>query len=294
MNGGGDEGFGGVVGRFWCVWAAILAAGLATAPPALAHRSRRFTDPDLDAALVVEASTGKVLFARNDQAPRHPASLTKLMTLYLVFEDLRARRITLDTAVPVSANAASQPRSHLRLREGMTIPLDTAIKALVVCSANDAAVAVAEKLAGDEAHFVARMNAKARALGLSHTVYRNASGLPDDAQVTTADDLALLGRHLVYDFPQYFPYFRTPSMTWRGRDYNTHDMLIGNYRGADGLKTGYIDASGYDLVTTAARGNIRLVAVLMGGVTAERRDEAMVDLLDAAFVQVEAERPGRS
>lgn len=282
------------MGRFWCVWAAILAAGLATAPPALAHRSRRFTDPDLDAALVVEASTGKVLFARNDQAPRHPASLTKLMTLYLVFEDLRARRITLDTAVPVSANAASQPRSHLRLREGMTIPLDTAIKALVVCSANDAAVAVAEKLAGDEAHFVARMNAKARALGLSHTVYRNASGLPDDAQVTTADDLALLGRHLVYDFPQYFPYFRTPSMTWRGRDYNTHDMLIGNYRGADGLKTGYIDASGYDLVTTAARGNIRLVAVLMGGVTAERRDEAMVDLLDAAFVQVEAERPGRS
>lgn len=282
------------MGRFWCVWAAILAAGLAAAPPALAHRSRRFTDPDLDAALVVEASTGKVLFARNDQAPRHPASLTKLMTLYLVFEDLRARRITLDTAVPVSANAASQPRSHLRLREGMTIPLDTAIKALVVCSANDAAVAVAEKLAGDEAHFVARMNAKARALGLSHTVYRNASGLPDDAQVTTADDLALLGRHLVYDFPQYFPYFRTPSMTWRGRDYNTHDMLIGNYRGADGLKTGYIDASGYDLVTTAARGNIRLVAVLMGGVTAERRDEAMVDLLDAAFVQVEAERPGRS
>jgi D-alanyl-D-alanine carboxypeptidase len=251
-------------------------------------RHRRYTDPDLDAALVIEAGTGKVLYARNDAAPRHPASLTKLMTLYLLFEKLHAHALTSAAMLPVSPYAASQPRAHLRLRAGSAIDVETAIKALVVCSANDVAVVVAEALAGSEQNFVVQMNGKARALGMMHTVYRNASGLPDDLQVTTADDLAILARHLIYDYPQYFSYFSTASMEWRGREINTHDYLIGNYRGADGLKTGYTDASGYNLVSTAMRGHTRLIAVLMGGLSAERRDEAMVDLLDDWFSRLQA------
>ncbi len=124
------------------------------------------------------------------------------------------------------------------------------------------------------------------ALGMTHTVFRNATGLPDDAQVTTAQDLAILARHLIYDFPDYFAYFSTPHITWRGEDINTHDMLIGNYKGADGIKTGYIDSSGFDLVSTAQRDGTRLIAVLMGGLTADRRDEAMVDLLDHSFASL--------
>lgn len=270
--------------RNWGAVACCLA--LLVASEASDAHHRRLTDPELDAALVMDAQSGKLLFARNDNALRHPASLTKMMTLYLLFEALKTHKLTLQSQLPVSENAASQPRAHLRLKQGSTIDVDTAIKAIVVCSANDASVVVAEALGGSEAHFAAFMSAKARALGMTHTVYRNATGLPDDDQVTTADDLAVLARHLIYDFPQYFPYFATPSMSWRGRDYNTHDMLIGNYPGADGIKTGYIDQSGYNLVTTVRRGPLRLIAVVMGGVSAERRDEAMVDLLDDAFAQL--------
>lgn len=250
------------------------------------HHPRRFTDPDLDAALVIDARTSAVLYARNAGTLRHPASLAKMMTLYLLFEQLRQHRVALTTELMVSANAAKQPRSHLRLHAGDTISVDMAIKSVVVCSANDAAVAIAESLGGSEQHFAALMNAKAKQLGMTNSVFHNATGLPDDAQVTTAQDLALLARHLIYDFPDYFAYFRTAHMTWRGEDINTHDMLIGNYKGADGIKTGYIDSSGYNLVSTAQRDGTRLIAVLMGGLTAERRDEAMVDLLDDGFASV--------
>jgi D-alanyl-D-alanine carboxypeptidase len=246
-------------------------------------------DPNLDAALIVDGPTGEVLYARNDDAIRHPASLAKMMTLYVVFEKLRAHKIALDTPVPVSPYAASQPRAHLRLRPGEIMTVDTAIKAVVVCSANDVAVALAEAVGGGEPQFVEGMNDAARRLGMTHTYYTNASGLPDASQVTTADDLAVLARHLMYDFPEYFAYFRTPSVTWAGRDYNTHDALIGNYKGVDGIKTGYIDTSGYNLVTSVARGRTRLIAVVMGGVSPERRDREMVDLLDSIF---EARRAG--
>jgi D-alanyl-D-alanine carboxypeptidase len=271
-------------------WRAALAAFLcvctaAGAPAQDGYRrhGRLLTDPDLDAALVVDARTGTVLFARNAEAPRHPASLTKMMTLYLLFESLRAGHVALDTRIAVSEKAASQPRSHIRLREGTTIPVEDAIKAIVVCSANDAAVAVAEALGGTEGHFAELMTAKARQLGMAHTFFHNASGLPDDLQVTTAADLALLARHLIYDYPEYYPYFRTKEMTWRGEDYATHNALIGNYEGADGIKTGYIDASGYNLVGAAERHHVRLIAVVMGGLTAGRRDEATIGLLDEAF-----------
>jgi len=240
--------------------ALILSLGL-SATQAHVHRQPRFTDPELDAALVVDAASGKALYARNQTVARHPASLAKMMTLYLLFDALKAGSLTPQTLLIVSGNAAVQPRAHLRLRAGSTISVEVAIKAMVVCSANDAAVAVAEALGGSEAHFAERMNAKARALGMAHTVFHNATGLP--------------------------AYFRTPSMSWRGVDYNTHNMLIGNYRGADGIKTGYIDSSGYNLVATAMRGNRRIVAILMGGLTPERRDQAVVALLDNAFARME-------
>jgi D-alanyl-D-alanine carboxypeptidase len=263
--------------------AAVLLLGAAASAHMRPHRERLVPDPNLDAALIVDAPTGEVLYARNEDAIRHPASLTKMMTLYVVFDKLRAHKIALDTVIAASPYAAAQPRAHLRIHPGETMTIDAAIKALVVCSANDVAVALAEGVAGGEPQFVELMNAKARALGMTHTYYTNASGLPDPSQVTTADDLAVLARHLMYDFPEYFPYFRTPSMTWNGRDYNTHDALIGNYKGVDGIKTGYIDTSGYNLVTSIERGRTRLVAVVMGGVSPERRDREMVDLLDSIF-----------
>jgi D-alanyl-D-alanine carboxypeptidase len=271
----------------------LVAAGfsLSLAGPAAARRRRRLTDPDLDAALVVEAASGKVIYARNSAAPRHPASLTKLMTLYLLFETLRAKELALQTELLVSAHAASQPRRHLRLRAGSTITVETAIKAMIVLSANNATVAVAEAVGRSEPGFVALMNAKARAFRMGHTFYCNATGLPDDRQITTADDLVILARRLIHDFPQYFPYFSTRSMIWRGNEYNTHDTLIGDYPGVDGMKTGYVDDSGYSIVTTALRGKTRLIAVVMGGLTPERRDEAMTRLLDDAYARTAVAKP---
>ncbi|MGD0189259.1 MAG: D-alanyl-D-alanine carboxypeptidase family protein [Rhizomicrobium sp.] len=278
--------------RAWSATYAAAAAGLllaiSAAQPSFARHHHLLTDPDLDAELVVDAATGKVLFARNDTAARHPASLTKMMTLYLLFESLASKKLSLQGEIAVSDKAASQPRSHMRLRAGSTISVEMAVKGIVVCSANDAAVAAAEAIGGSEQHFTELMNAKAHELGMTHTFYHNASGLPDGLQLTTAGDLAILAKHLIYDFPQFFPYFATRSLTWRGENFNTHNMLIGNYPGADGLKTGYIDASGYNLVATAMRDKTRLIAVVMGGLTAERRDERTVDLLDDAFAQEKA------
>lgn len=271
---------------------AVVAVSLVVEPSASAETSRHLTDPVLDAELVVDAGSGKVLFARNDAVPRHPASLTKMMTLYLLFEQLAVKRLTLQSEIQVSAHAAAQPRSHLRLREGSTLPVETAIRAIVVCSANDAAVAVAEAIGTTESHFAELMTARAREFGMVHTFYRNASGLPDGQQVTTAGDLAILARRLIYDYPQYFSYFGVRSMIWRGQDVNTHNMLIGNYRGADGIKTGYIDAAGYNLVATAMRDNTRLIAIVMGGYSAQSRDEKAVDLLDDGFAQMKQTAAG--
>jgi D-alanyl-D-alanine carboxypeptidase len=277
---------------------AAFAILLGTSGWASAHhhhpqpRLHSLTDPNQDAALVVDAATGRVLYARNDGAIRHPASLTKMMTLYLLFEKLHEHKIALDTQIPVSAYAASQPRAHLKLKPGDSMTVDEAIKTMVVCSANDVAVAVAEAVAGGEPQFAEMMNAKARSFGMAHTYYENASGLPNDSQVTTAGDLAILAWHLIYDYPEYYPYFRTRSVIWDGKDYNTHDFLIERYPGTDGIKTGYIDESGYNIVTTVERGGTRLIAIVMGGVTPQRRDQVMVGLLDSAFDQLKIARPG--
>jgi D-alanyl-D-alanine carboxypeptidase len=245
-----------------------------------------WTDPQKDAALVVDGQTGRVLYSRSPDAPRHPASLTKMMTLYLLFEQLKSGQMTLATPISISDHAAVQAPTKLYARPGTTVPVDTAIKALVVLSANDIAVAVAEAVGGTESHFAELMTAKARALGMFHTYYHNASGLPDELQITTASDLALLARHLAYDFPEYFHYFSTPSFSYRGITHLTHDNLIGRYDGADGIKTGYTNASGFNLVSSVVRDGAHVIGVVMGGVTARRRDAEMMQLLDSTFAAI--------
>lgn len=284
---------------------AALAAGLLLAVPADAatrHRNRAPaprahkvvalpgspTDPDKDAALILDGATGKVLYARNETAERHPASLTKMMTLYMLFEALKAGKITMQTPMPVSAHAAQQKPTKLSLRKGTTITVDTAIRAIVIRSANDVAVVVAEALGGTELHFAQMMTEKARALGMRETYYHNASGLPDPLQITTATDLSVLARHLAYDFPQYYPYFALPGFNYKGVYYPTHDNLIGRYPGADGIKTGFTVASGFNLTSSVVRGGVHLIGIVMGGRTAVRRDMEMMRLLDTAFAQIES------
>ena len=268
--------------------ALIAALLLAMSSPAEArhfHHAIGYgpTDPAKDAALIVDGETGKVLYARNAEAERHPASLTKMMTLYLLFDALKKRQMTLETQLVFSSHAASQKPTNMRVGAGETIDADTAIRAIVVRSANDVAVAVAESIGGTEAHFAEMMTAKARALGMRNTFFHNASGLPDPMQITTAGDLAILARHLAYDFPQYFPYFATTDFTFRDTRYVGHDNLLGSYDGADGMKTGYTQASGFNLVSSVVRNGSHVIGVVMGGRTAHRRDAEMMRLLDDAF-----------
>jgi D-alanyl-D-alanine carboxypeptidase len=241
-----------------------------------------------DAALVVDGKSGQVLYARNSTAERHPASLTKMMTLYLLFDALKAHRLSLKTSITISRHAASQLKVNLALSPGMTMTVDTAIKAIAVRSANDVAVAIAEAVGGTEGHFAQMMTEKARALGMRNTYYHNASGLPDPLQVTTASDLAILARHLAYDFPQYYPYFATPNFSYHGATYYTHDNLLGRFQGTDGIKTGYTNASGFNLVSSVVRDGAHVIGVVMGGDTARQRDNEMVRLLAATFVRAKA------
>ena len=234
-------------------------------------------------AIAVDARTGKVLYAKDADGLRYPASLTKMMTLYLVFQDLEAGKIKLKTKLQVSARAAAMAPSKLGFMPGGTIAVEDAIKALVTKSANDVAAAIGENLAGSELAFAARMTKTARELGMSKTVFRNASGLPDPAQVTTARDMATLGLRLQRDFPQYYPYFRTSSFVYRGKTIRTHNRLLGRYAGTDGIKTGYIADSGYNLTTSARRGGKRVIGVVMGSASGKSRNAYMVAMLDRAF-----------
>jgi D-alanyl-D-alanine carboxypeptidase len=237
-------------------------------------------------SVVLDAATGNVVSAINPDEPRYPASLTKMMTLYLAFEALRDRRIALDQLVPVSAHAASMEPSKLGLVPGSRLTVEEAVLALVTKSANDAASALGELLGGTEEQFGQIMTLRARSLGMTQTVFRNASGLPDPEQVTTARDLAVLARHLVQDFPAEYHYFSVPSFVFHGRVIPNHDHMLQTYPGADGIKTGYIVASGFNLVTSAKRGDVRLIGVVLGAARAAERDENMAALLDAGFVQL--------
>ncbi|HZC37071.1 MAG TPA: D-alanyl-D-alanine carboxypeptidase family protein, partial [Sphingomicrobium sp.] len=242
---------------------------------------------DRYASIVVDAATGNVLEAANPDAPRHPASLAKLMTLYMAFEALRDRRITDDDLVPVSAHAASMEPSKLGLLPGMRLTVQEAILALVTKSANDAASALGEFLGGSEDRFAQMMTLRARALGMGHTTFTNASGLPDPNEWTTAHDLAILARHLLTDFPNDYSYFSTESFTYQRRVIYNHDVMLRTYPGADGMKTGYTEASGHNLVTSAVRGGVRLIGVVLGAGTNSERNVHMAALLNQGFGEMD-------
>ncbi|MCA3556038.1 D-alanyl-D-alanine carboxypeptidase [Aestuariivirga sp.] len=254
--------------------AAVLAAGLdATA----AYAGPKF------AALTVDARNGKVLYASDIDGIRHPASLTKMMTLYLLFEDMSAGTLKLSSPITVSARCTGMAPSKLGVKAGGSITAETAMRALIVKSANDIACAVAETLGGSESAFAQRMTRTARSLGMSRTTFLNASGLPNPNQVTSARDMATLGLRLMRDHPQYYPYFNTRSFVFQGKTIKGHNRLLGSYEGADGIKTGYVAASGFNLVTSVRRGDKRLVGVVIGGKSGASRDAYMKQMLSQYF-----------
>src|ERR1700719_4671821 len=230
-------------------------------------------------SIIVDGNSGATLSSNNPDASRHPASLTKIMTLYLLFERLEAGKMKLDTEMEVSEHASEQAPTKLGLRPGQTIRVEDAIKGLVTRSANDAAVVIAETIAGDEDGFAKLMTRKARALGMTRTVYRNASGLPDDDQVTTARDQSTLGRAIQDRFPRYYRYFSTETFNYHGQSIRNHNHLLGSVEGVDGIKTGYTRASRLNLVTSMRRGNRHLVGVVLGGRSGGSRDAIMRNLL---------------
>lgn len=234
---------------------------------------------DRYSAIVVDANTGKTLFAANPDAQRYPASLTKMMTLYMLFEAIQAGRISKNTPIPVSAYAASRPPTKVGFRPGQTIRAEDAALAMITKSANDAATAVGEYLGGSEERFAQMMTAKARRLGMRNTTFRNASGLPNMAQHTSARDMAILGMALRQHFPREFAYFSRRSFVFRGKTINGHNRLLGRVEGVDGIKTGYTNASGYNLASSVNLDGRRLVAVVLGGNTAAARDAHMTQLL---------------
>lgn len=236
-----------------------------------------------DAYIILDATSGRELSSDQPDQLRHPASLTKLMTIYLTFSALDSGRLSLGDGLPVSINALNAPPTKMGLPPGGTVSVRDATMALVTRSANDAALVLAEALGGDEATFAQMMTNKARQLGMSQTVFRNASGLPNREQVTTARDMARLGHALMRDFPHYYPVFSVQSWPYRGRTLENHNRMLGNYEGADGLKTGYTNASGFNLVMSAMRDNRRLIGVVMGGNSAGQRDRMMALLMDQGF-----------
>ncbi|MCX8102328.1 MAG: D-alanyl-D-alanine carboxypeptidase [Geminicoccaceae bacterium] len=263
--------------RRWSAWIGGLLLGLVAVTGGPPARAQVLT------SIVVDHATGAVLSEDGADLLHYPASLTKMMTLYLTFEALRAGRIAPGTRLPVSPDAARQPPSKLGLKPGATIRVDDAIRALAVKSANDVARVLAEGLAGSEARFAQLMTYRARELGMTRTRFVNASGLPDELQRTTARDMAILARRLITDFPEYYHYFGLPYFVWRGRTYHNHNRLLATYDGMDGLKTGYIRASGYNLAASAVRDGRRLVAVVLGGASSGERNREMARLLDEGF-----------
>jgi D-alanyl-D-alanine carboxypeptidase len=243
------------------------------------HQEARESYSPAFSSIIVDGNSGATLSASNPDASRHPASLTKIMTLYLLFERLDAGKMKLDTEMEVSEHASEQAPTKLGLRPGQSIRVEDAIKGLVTRSANDAAVVIAETIAGDEDNFAKLMTRKARALGMTRTVYRNASGLPDDEQVTTARDQSTLGRAIQDRFPRYYRYFSTTAFNYHGQSIRNHNHLLGSVEGVDGIKTGYTRASGFNLVTSMRRGNRHLVGVVMGGRSGGSRDAIMRNLL---------------
>jgi D-alanyl-D-alanine carboxypeptidase len=257
-----------------------VLAGLNT--PALAQSYIPTSRPQY-AAIVVDANSGEVLYENRPDSPRYPASITKVMTLYLAFEAMAEGRLKSTDQITVSPRAAAQPPTKLGLRAGQTISVEDAIRSLAVQSANDMAVAVAEKLGGTEARFAALMTLRGQELGMNSSRFVNASGLPDSRQISTARDIAILSRAVMRDYPQYYSYFSAQQFVFRGRTMRNHNGLLGKMPGVDGIKTGYTNASGFNVSTSAVRNGRRLIAVVMGGSSAAARDSNVEDLLLASF-----------
>lgn len=238
------------------------------------------------ASIIVEESTGKTLYSRNADKLLYPASLTKIMTLYIVFEELQRGTLGLDTKMRVSKLASGRSPSKLNLEPGSTISVKNAILALVTKSANDVSTVISEHVSGSEQDFARRMTRKARALNMKKTVFKNASGLPNRAQKSTAREMALLGIAIRRDFPQYYHYFKIKKFRYNGRQYKNHNNLLSRYTGTDGIKTGFTSASGFNLVASVERDGVRLVGVVFGGRTGARRDQHLISLLTKQFGRV--------
>ncbi|MSO65154.1 MAG: D-alanyl-D-alanine carboxypeptidase [Alphaproteobacteria bacterium] len=269
---------------FWRSGAALVVALLFLAAPALARYS----------ALVVDAQTGRILIDEGADEIRYPASLTKLMTLYLVFDALDSGQLKLRQALPVSMHAAQQAPSKLGLVAGSTITVEEAILAVVTKSANDAAVVLAEAIGGDEDDFAETMTDRARDLGMRTTIFRNASGLPNPKQVTTARDMVGLGLAMLRNHQAHYHYFSSRSFNFRGQWLTTHNRMLDSYPGTDGMKTGFIQASGFNIVTSVERGGRRLVGTMFGGDTANARDRHMAALFDEGYDLLYAAAPMRT
>lgn len=242
------------------------------------------------ASIVIDLERDEVLHARHADSPRYPASLTKAMTLYMLFDAMKAGEVRLHEQLPVSRTAASQPPSSLRLRAGNTITTKDAINALITKSANDVAVVVAERLGGTEQRFATLMTAKAHAMGMESTTFKNASGLPNSQQLSTARDMAILAERLLEDHADYYGYFSNKKFSWGRATYKNHNRLIGTVTGVDGIKTGYTRASGFNLMTSAKRRGRRVVAIMFGGSTARSRDQHVADLVEAAYESFEEDQ----
>ncbi len=284
------------------VVAALALASVAGAAEAKARHKHsgghlpsflHFTSQPKYASIVVDAKTGEVLYEQNADAHRYPASITKVMTLYLTFEALADHRLSYDDRVLVSPHAEAVIPDKVALRPGQTISVRDAMDAIAVLSANDMAVAMAEKLGGTEAHFAELMTAKAKQLGMNNTQYVNASGLPDNRQLSTARDISILSRAVLRDFPQYYALFNTRQFTYAGRTWKNHNHLLGSMPGVDGIKTGFTNASGFNLAASAMRDDHRLIAVVMGGASTASRDLHVEDLLDAGFTVIKKRELGQ-
>jgi D-alanyl-D-alanine carboxypeptidase len=260
--------------RWGGLFVVLIMVGVAVAP---AQALAKY------AAIVINAANGRVLYENNADVRNYPASLTKMMTLYLLFDALESKKVSMGSQMKVSAHAAGQAPSKLGLRAGSSISVENAIKALVTKSANDVAVVIAEFLGGSESKFATLMTNRARALGMSRTTFRNASGLPDNGQMSTARDMATLSLALQNNHREYYHFFSLRSFSLNGQVYGTHNRVLLNYAGADGLKTGYIRASGFNLAASAKRDGVRLVGVVFGGKTSRWRDDHMMSLLDRGF-----------
>jgi len=266
----------------------VVAVAIGISPlGAGAARANEGTSNPKYAAIVVEADTGRVLFASRADSERYPASLTKMMTLYLLFSALKSGKVALTDKFTVSTYATQQAPSKLGVGAGTKIRVEDALESLVIQSANDIAVVVAENLGGSEKNFAKMMTDQARALGMNRTTYRNASGLPNPGQITTARDLYVLADRLMTDFPEYYHYFRRTTFSYGPRTYKTHNHLVGKVEGVDGIKTGYTRASGFNLVTSASRNGHRLIAVVMGGRSVKSRDDHMKALIAQQFAALD-------